>query len=401
MRTKRPLRIALLTHSTNPRGGVVHALELGDALQAAGHHAAVHAPGPEGRGFFRGTWCETVLVPARPASGGLAELVQQRIDDYVAHFSRMGTQRWDILHAQDAISANALATLHERGLIRRFLRTVHHLDTFQDPRLAAWQKRSIMAATRVLCVSRKWRDILAHDHGIAALQVSNGVDMQRYSPRPDASDMRVRRRHGIGLGGPVLLAVGGVEARKNTLRLLEAFLALLKVVPNAQLIVAGGASLLDHGAYRAQFDAALRASGLTAGRGKSLVLAGQIADDEMPALYRCAGVLVFPSLKEGFGLVVLEAMACGTPTVVSRIAPFTEYLEDGDCAWADPFDANSIAAAVRIASEPVAAAALRRAGRAVCERFTWSASAQRHLQIYTGFVATAGSGADRSEEIHA
>jgi glycosyltransferase-like protein len=401
MRIERPLRIALLAHSTNPRGGVVHALELGEALQAAGHCVAVHAPGENGRGFFRRTRCETVLVPARPVLGGLAELVRQRIGDYVAYFSRKGAREWDILHAQDPISANALATLHELGRVRGFVRTVHHLDTFRDVRLTAWQTRSIVAASRVLCVSRAWREILAREHGIAAEQVPNGVDMQRFSPCPDALDVRVRSRYGLGLGGPVLLAVGGVEERKNTLRLFEAFLALRNRLPNAQLVIAGGASLLDHGVYRAQFDAALRASGLEAGRGKPLVLTGRVADEEMPALFRTADVLAFPSLKEGFGLVVLEAMACGTPAVVSRIEPFTEYLQDGDCAWADPLEADSIAAAIRAACEPSAAAALRRAGRAVCERFTWGASAQRHLQIYAGFAATAGSGAVPSEAIHA
>jgi glycosyltransferase involved in cell wall biosynthesis len=56
----------------------------------------------------------------------------------------------------------------------------------------------------------------------------------------------------------------------------------------------------------------------------SLILLGKVDDADVPALFRCASVLVFPSLREGFGLVVLEAMACGTPVVVSKIAPFTE-----------------------------------------------------------------------------
>ena len=66
----------------------------------------------------------------------------------------------------------------------------------------------------------------------------------------------------------------------------------------------------------------------------------------MPALYRAATSLVFPSTKEGFGLVVLEAMASGVPVVTSRIAPFTEYLGDDDVLWCDPFDTASIAAAM-------------------------------------------------------
>lgn len=377
----RPLRIAMLAHSTNPRGGVVHALELGEALHAAGHHVAVHAPDASGSGFFRATRCETVLVPAQPVSG-LAELVAQRIDEYVAHFTRAGAAQWDILHAQDSISANALATLCERGAAPGFIRTVHHVDSFADPRLMAWQKRGIRSAARVLCVSRTWCEIMRSQHGVDAVQVSNGVDTRRFTARADESDARVRVRYGLDEAGPIVLAVGGVEARKNTVRLLQAFVELRSTHPSAQLVIAGGASLLDHGAYRAQFDLAVRASGLAIGPGHRLILTGPIPDADMPALYRCADVLAFPSLKEGFGLVVLEAMATGTPVVVSRIAPFTEYLSGADCIWADPLDAGSIAAALRRACVPGVAEELRRAGRAVCARFTWAESARQHLDVY-------------------
>ncbi len=73
---------------------------------------------------------------------------------------------------------------------------------------------------------------------------------------------------------------------------------------------------------------------------------GPLPQALMPALYRAATALVFPSTKEGFGLVVLEAMASGVPVVTSRIAPFTEYLGDEDVSWCDPFDMASIAAAI-------------------------------------------------------
>jgi glycosyltransferase involved in cell wall biosynthesis len=178
------------------------------------------------------------------------------------------------------------------------------------------------------------------------------------------------------------LAVGGIEARKNTVRLLQAFVQFRLSAPQAQLVIAGGTSLLDHGAYRAQFGAAAQAAGVEIGRGKALVLTGQVPDEDMPALYRVADALVFPSVKEGFGLVVLEAMACATPAVVSRIAPFTEHLGEGDCVWVDPLSVESIAAAISTACMPAKANVLRAAGRAVCERFTWAASAQRHLEIY-------------------
>ena len=69
---------------------------------------------------------------------------------------------------------------------------------------------------------------------------------------------------------------------------------------------------------------------------RAVVCLGPVPDADMPALYRLADALVFPSVKEGFGLVVLEAMASGMPVVTSRIAPFTEYLDDDDVVWCDP-----------------------------------------------------------------
>ncbi len=71
-----------------------------------------------------------------------------------------------------------------------------------------------------------------------------------------------------------------------------------------------------------------------------MIATGPLPQALMPALYRAADALVFPSVKEGFGLVVLEAMASGVPVVTSRIAPFTEYLGDDDAAWCDPHDAG-------------------------------------------------------------
>ena len=103
----------------------------------------------------------------------------------------------------------------------------------------------------------------------------------------------------------------------------------------------------------------------------------------MPALYRLASALVFPSLKEGFGLAVIEAMACGVPVVVSKVAPFTEHLDDDDVVWCDPFRAASIADAMLIASAEPMRARLARRGRLVAHRHDWGVTARAHLPIYT------------------
>ncbi|WP_354860180.1 glycosyltransferase, partial [Acetobacter fabarum] len=99
----------------------------------------------------------------------------------------------------------------------------------------------------------------------------------------------------------LILAVGGVERRKNTLHLLEAFLALRRDQPDVHLVVVGGASLLDHSAYRTLFDMRLRQSDAA----EHVTLTGAVADEDMPAFYRQAAVLAYPSVTEGFGLCPL------------------------------------------------------------------------------------------------
>lgn len=379
-----PLSIALLTHSTNPRGGVVHALELAEALTALGHHAVVHAPDPTGGGFFRTTRCGAVLVPATPlGAGGLADLVEARIADYLAFFTRHDAARYDIHHAQDGISGNALASLREAGRIPGYAYTVHHLDRFADPAVEARQRRAIANADQVFCVSPLWRDILARDHGIDARLVGNGVDRRRFSPQAAPDDGAVRARLRLG-PGPVFLSVGGVEARKNSAHLLDAFLIARRTRPDAQLVIAGGASLLDHSDEARAFEVLLNRTPDAAG---SVIRTGPLPDADMPALFRLADTLVFPSLREGFGLVVLEAMASGTPTVVSAIAPFTEYLHTGDALWVDPRAPAAIAAAMIDSLHPATAQRLRAAGLRRSTEFGWDACAHRHLDAYRALLA--------------
>jgi len=252
MTMARPLRIAILAHSTNPRGGVVHALELGDALVRLGHEATVHAPDAKGAGFFRETLCETVSVPASPVGHDMTDMVETRIADYTRHFERPEHRRFDVYHAQDGISGNALATLKERGLIARIARTVHHVDSFRDPRLQALQRRAIVQADRHFVVSHAWRERLAADFGLDAVVVGNGVDTARFTPVPGGGEAALKQRLGLG-EGPVFLSIGGVEQRKNTVGILEAFAQVHARQPSAQLLIAGGASLLDHDAYRQRY----------------------------------------------------------------------------------------------------------------------------------------------------
>jgi glycosyltransferase-like protein len=365
----------MAAHSTLPRGGVVHAMNLAEALTAEGVETVLHAPDAGGAGFFRKAACETRAFSVSPAPSDVTEMVERRIAEYVDWFSQKKNRGFDLYHAHDGISGNALATLKQRGLIGGFARTVHHVDAFANSRLEALQARSIREADALMTVSDLWRRRLHEDFGREAAISGNGVDLARFSPG-DGAALRARWRLGVG---PVFLAVGGVEARKNTLRMLHAFATLARDLPDARLVVAGGASLLDHGAYQAEFRAALAAMG---GLARSVVLVGPVADDDMPALYRAATALVFASVKEGFGLCVLEAMASGAPVVVSRAEPFTEYLGEGDVLFCDALDPASIAAAMRRALRPDEAARLRARGLVVAASHSWRAVARRTLSLY-------------------
>jgi glycosyltransferase-like protein len=372
------LRIAILAHSTNPRGGVVHALAVADALVSMGHEAIVHAPDASGKGFFRPSCCPTVSVAASPAGTSVGDLVETRIADYVRHFEDPAHRRFDVFHAQDGLSGNALATLKQRGLIGAFARTVHHMDNFADQRIATLQTRAVVAADRHFVVSRLWRDMLGRTFGIEATLVGNGVDRDFFSPAAGPRDDALRARLTPG-PGPVFLAVGGIEERKNTVNILRAFAGILPVEPSARLVIAGGVSLLDHSAYQHVFSAELARLGDAAPR---VVLPGAIAQADMPALYRLADALVFPSVKEGFGLVAIEAIACGTPVVASRIPPFTEHFGDDDVLWCDPLDAATIADAMIEAIRPETRQRLALRAAGLLSTLSWDRSASLHLPVY-------------------
>jgi glycosyltransferase-like protein len=377
------LRVALFTYATQPRGGVLHALALGEALHALGHEVVLHAL-DDGVGFIRAPRCPYVLVPVVASRADFVTFVRTCIDTYERSWDP-ATGAFDVYHAHDGISGNALATLVERGSIPHFVRTVHHLDDFGRGELAALQDRSILLAARCLVVSRLWGRRVARAYGIEPALVPNGVDSGRFYPVP--APVRARLREGLGFGaGPLFVTIGGIEARKNTLATLEAFALVRTALPGARLVIAGGASIFSHSAYRGAFDARAAELGLSG----AIAITGVLRDERIVELVRAAHALVFPSLVEGFGLVVLEALACGTPVVTSAAPPFTEFLTADDALLADPLDPRAIAAAMLRALDPGVAERVSISGPALARRFTWQACAQAHLRAYSALRVRPG-----------
>jgi len=375
------LRIAFFTYSTKPRGSVVHTLELAEALQDLGQQVCVYALDKDGTGFYRPLRCPYELVPAQPVTGGIDTLIEQRIQEFVNYLSQV-EQIYDCYHAQDCISANAIAVLKYRNQIPHFIRTVHHIEDFNSPYLQDCQDKSIRDPDLCLCVSTRWQAELQQQYQINAPRVTNGVNSQKFSPRRDSSDALKRQ---LSLEGwPIYLTVGGIEPRKNSLVLLRAFTEVLAEYPQAQLVIAGGTTLFDYQAYREEFFAAAQIANLPIG--KSLLLPGVIPESQLPALYRLADAFVFPSIKEGWGLVVLEAMASGTPVITSNIPPFTEFLSDADALLVNPDSAEAIALAMKTILQTNTAQLLEQRGLALCDRYTWKQSAEQHLVLYQQLV---------------
>ena len=372
-------RIGIFAHSTNPRGGVVHAMQLAEALCDAGEDAVLLAPSPSGRRFFRPVRCPTILMPsilasAAESSGDVERLVATRRAEIAAFLRSAAAPRLDVAHAQDSISALALSDLVREGRLAGFVRTVHHLDAFENPRLAAWQDEAVRRAAHLFCVSALCRTQLEQRFGRSAAWVGNGVDTARFAPVGGAGHDRAADR------GRMILAVGGVEARKNTLGTLRGFLQLMRRPdpPDLRLVIVGGATLLDHAGYRRAFDQELHASRYA----DRVVIAGVVEDAEMPSFYRDASMLCFPSLHEGFGLCVIEALASGIPAIVSRGAPFDEYLRPGDAIRVDPADPFSIADGMLLALRPETIRHARANGPPRARGFGWDRVAARHRVLY-------------------
>ena len=116
---------------------------------------------------------------------------------------------------------------------------VHHIDEFNSPYLQACQQRSILQVDRCFSVSQHWQQQLTVEFDVTAFPVTNGVNLQRFSPVLSGRESELKASLGIE-NSPVFLTVGGIEPRKNSIRLLQAFALVLEQYPRAQLAIAGG-----------------------------------------------------------------------------------------------------------------------------------------------------------------
>lgn len=306
------------------------------------------------------------------------ELIKQRIQEFIDYLIPEITQ-YDVYHSQDCISSNALTVLRDRNIIPHFIRTVHHIDEFNSPYLQKCHDRSILEPDLSLCVSNYWQQQIKEQYHIDAPIIINGVNLTRFSNQSSDRETELKQRLGLK-NHPVYLTIGGIEPRKNSLNLLQAFIEVLKTYPHAQLIIAGGETLFDYEPYRVKFFNSVKEHNLTIG--KSLILPGVIPDKDIPVLYRCADAFIFPSIKEGWGLVLLEAIASGLPIVTSNIPPFTEFLDRNSASLINPNSTQEIADAMLDIINKNRSQNLIQNAAFIPSQYSWQKSAQLHLKLY-------------------
>jgi glycosyltransferase-like protein len=377
----------MLTYSVKPRGGVVHALEVAEALTRRGHEVELMALARPDEEMFRPAGVPVRIVRHLPIDAPFDERIQRMLEIYADGLRPiLETGGYEIVHAQDCLSANAALALRARGVVDHVIRTVHHVDDFTSPSLVECQNRSIVDPDHVLCVSRPWATRLAREYGRQARLVPNGVDTDRYRPARDGRE-RAGTRMRAGLGDRfAVLTVGGIEPRKGSMTLLEGFAALRGLVPDRDplLLIAGGTTLFDYRHERERFDARTSELGVT----EHVRVLGPLEPETIESLFRAADAFAFPSVNEGFGLAALEALAAELPLVASDLDVFEGFLAHGESALLTPTgDADTLASALaRIARDAPLRERLRAGGRRVVADYTWEASAAAHERAYDAFL---------------
>lgn len=380
--------IGIFTYSTKPRGSVVHAACLAEALQRRGAQVTLYALSKAGDQFFRPLSCDLRLIPAEPAPSETDALIRQRIAEFRAGICALAVTH-AIGHAEDCLAANALVAARAELRGARLVRTVHHVEHFESPYLMDCQKQSVAAADLVLSVSQATSRDVKTAFGREAPVISNGVDLRRFALRSLPDEESLRARLGLRPDDLVILSVGGIEPRKNSLTALQAVSLAFAAEPRLRWVIAGGSSIWEHDVYRREFERQLAA--LPANLRERVTILGTVSEAELNAAYQLADVLLCPSLQEGFGLCVLEALAAQCAAIVPEGAPFDEYLDERCATFVDPRSVSHIAAALArlLGSEPERRASAKNGYERV-QRYSWDLVAERHLAHYESLLRRDG-----------
>lgn len=264
----------------------------------------------------------------------------------------------------------SVVTIHDLSLLL-------HPDA-HEPRLvrrARW-RLPLMAqrAARIITPTQAIKSEVCSNLGIAPEKVVVTPEAPRRIFRRLDPEHTAEPRRRLGIEDNFILFVGTVEPRKNLQRLVQAFEQILRSTSlSPQLVIAGGEGwLMD------DFSAAIKSRGLV----DRICLTGYLNDADLCALYSACRAFVYPSLYEGFGLPLVEAMACGAPVVTSDIPSIRETVENS-ARCADPLSVDDLASAIieMLADENVNQH-FSQAGMKQVQRFSWAQTALKTWEVY-------------------
>jgi glycosyltransferase involved in cell wall biosynthesis len=310
-------------------------------------------------------------VEYAPAGAGTWRLARQLLWEQAGLSWRAVRAGADLLHVPSGSSAPLLRATP-------VVMTVHDLAPTRHPELlppgrgrwywSRWVPLTARFARRVLVPSESTKRDLAALARVPPHRITVapwGVPLEWQTP----SDVDARAAY--GLPDTFVLYVGTIDRRKDYRTLLA---ALARLDPAISLVVAGSVI-----AGRTDFHEAVRDAGVQA----RVRVLGYVSEDLLPALYRAAAVFVYPSFYEGFGLPVLEAMACGTPVVTYNVTSLPEVAGDAACLLDLPVTPEALAAAIgRLLEDPALRRELSERGRARARRFDWATTARLTMNAY-------------------
>jgi glycosyltransferase involved in cell wall biosynthesis len=301
-----------------------------------------------------------------------------RMSVWLAHLARMGFN--SLVPGAELFHSTEHLLMPLQGVPT--VMTVHDLAFNLYPayhrRLNRWFLNSAMPlfvrrSTALITVSESSKRDLMRVYGVPEdkITVTYEAASPAFAPTPAERVAGVRSAH--GLPERYLLTVGTIEPRKNLIRLVQALQLLRRKDRTLALVIVGGAGWL----YQDFFELLERLD-----EPRSVLLSGYVPEEDLPAIICGAEALVMPSLYEGFGLPVLEAMACGTPVISSNASSLPE-LGGAAARYFDPHNTAEMAAAVEaVLSDSELRHDMRRQGMAQAARFSWKRTVGETLAVY-------------------
>ncbi len=271
-----------------------------------------------------------------------------------------------------------LMPLHDTPTVLTVHDLIYHLFPQHHKRLNYWYLNAAMPlyvrrADHIITVSETSKRDLIHLYGTPPDKVTAIYEAASPIFRPQPPEKVAAAKARYGLPDRYLITVGTIEPRKNLPRLVEALAMLRRDDPALRLIVVGSKGWLYE-----DFFAAIERHG----QREAVILPGYIPDADLPAMLAGATVATCTSIYEGFGLPVLEAMACGTPVACSGTSSLGEIAGQAALTF-DPESVEAITAALRrLLADPDLRESLRERGFARAAEFSWQRAAQETWQVY-------------------